>query len=193
MWQSDQRVNFTASTRGFLFSMLCIINIFKFSIIFLIIQKLNILCLSDQCVCASLLRQLWKSTSCARKGFPCVMDTVKELGFEDFFSYFSPTTYCLYFCSTVASKILSKRFCKVPLDSFCRTGGTEGVRGLLNHPFFTLIEARPSSFNKLLLILPPPPAIFLSSAIPILDWHIQKSVFVQNSHNVGLLIWIKKT
>ena len=127
-------------------------------------------------VCASLLRQLWKSTSCARKGFPCVMDTVKELGFEDFFSYFSPTTYCLYFCSTVASKILSKRFCKVPLDSFCRTGGTEGVRGLLNHPFFTLIEARPSSFNKLLLILPPPPAIFLSSAIPILDWHIQKSV-----------------
>ena len=58
--------------------------------------------------------------------------------------------------------------------------------------FFTLIEARPSSFNKLLLILPPPPTIFLSSAIPILDWHIQKSVFVQNSHNVGLLIWIKK-
>ena len=151
------------------------------------------MCLSQSVpVCASLLRQLWKSTSCARKGFPCVMDTVKELGFEDFFSYFSPTTYCLYFCSTVASKILTKRFCKVPLDSFCRTGGTEGVRGLLNHPFFTLIEARPSSFNKLLLILPPPPAIFLSSAIPILDRHIQKSVFVQNSHNVGHVIWIKK-
>ena len=58
MWQSDQRVNFTASTRGFLFSMLCIINIFKFSIIFLIIQKLNILCLSDQCVCASLCQSV---------------------------------------------------------------------------------------------------------------------------------------
>ena len=35
-----------------------IINIFKFSDIFLIIQKLNILCLSDQCVCASLCQSV---------------------------------------------------------------------------------------------------------------------------------------
>ena len=75
---------------------------------------IKILFHSGHCVYTSLLRQLWKSTSCAtRKGFPCVMDTVKELGFEDFFSYFSPTTYCLYFCSTVASKILTKWFGKV--------------------------------------------------------------------------------
>ena len=47
-------------------------------------------------------------------------------------------------------------------------------------------------FNKLLLIPPPPPNILLSSAIPILGLHIQKSIFVQNSHNVSLVIWIKK-
>ena len=37
---------------------------------------------------ASLLQQLWKSTSCARKGFSCVMDAVKKLVFEDFLATF---------------------------------------------------------------------------------------------------------